>query len=82
VAPGALVLSSRRSEFESPGARGDREAVREIRRIDLGRLMIKDPARMDDRALRVQEETVMHARTSVVPCGRIRIALTSRLRFL
>ena len=62
VAPGALGLTSRRPQLESLGVRRDPEAVREIHRINLGRLMIKDPARIDDLALYLQEETVKRAR--------------------
>jgi pimeloyl-ACP methyl ester carboxylesterase len=62
IAPGALGLTSRRPVLESLGARRDPDAVRDIHRINLGRLMIKDPARIDDLALHVQEETVKRAR--------------------
>jgi pimeloyl-ACP methyl ester carboxylesterase len=62
IAPGALGLTSRRPVLESLGVRRDAAAVREVHRVNLGRLMIKDPARIDDLALHVQEETVRRAR--------------------
>ncbi len=62
VAPGALGLTSRRPELESLGGRRDPATVMQIHRVNLGRLMIKDPARIDDLALHVQVETVKRAR--------------------
>jgi len=63
IAPGALGLTSRRPELASLSARRrDARAVRAIHRINLGRLMIHDPNRIDDLALHVQAETVKRAR--------------------
>ena len=63
VAPGALGLTSRRPELASLSSRRrDPRSVRAIHRINLGRLMIHDPDRIDDLALHVQAETVKRAR--------------------
>jgi len=62
VAPGALGLTSRRPVLESLNGRRDPDTVREIHRTNLGRLMIKDPSRIDDLALYLQRETVRRAR--------------------
>jgi pimeloyl-ACP methyl ester carboxylesterase len=62
VAPGALGLTSRRPELVSLGVRRDPQAVLDTHRENLARLMIKDPARIDDLALHLQVETVRRAR--------------------
>jgi pimeloyl-ACP methyl ester carboxylesterase len=62
VAPGALGLTGRKPQLASLGGRRDPEAVMQIHRINLGHLMIKDSARIDDLALHVQQETVRRAR--------------------
>jgi len=62
VAPGALGLPGRIPELESLNGKRDRDNVARIHRINLGRLMIHDEARVDDLALHLQFETVRRAR--------------------
>lgn len=67
VAPGALGLTMIRPELASLGVKRDPAAVEAIHRTNLGRLMIKDPSRIDDLALHVQRETVRRARSRSGP---------------
>ena len=72
VAPGALGLAGTIPVLESLNGKRDPENVRAIHRINLGRLMINDPKRIDALAIEVQLETVKlaRARSGRIPFGR------------
>jgi pimeloyl-ACP methyl ester carboxylesterase len=67
VAPGALGLTMHRPELASLDAKREPAAVEVIHRTNLGRLMIQDPARIDDLAVHLQVETVRRARSRSGP---------------
>ncbi|MFT5173627.1 MAG: pimeloyl-ACP methyl ester carboxylesterase [Gammaproteobacteria bacterium] len=62
IAPGALGLPMNFPELASLGGQRGADNVKRIHRENLGRLMIRDEARIDDLALHLQLETVRRAR--------------------